>query len=265
MRKLLLFFLIIVSANLQNCANVEDNIIPSENNGGENNGGNSPTTTANLPIKITSSTNIIEIKYDNQDRFIEILKKDHNGYLKEKSIFIYKNDSLKNIKMNSYAYQTENNRFVTFNYSNDTIYVTSEGVGFGINFNYLERLAVNNEGMLLYIKGITPSSDRSFNNDANGNIIFFDNLGHQGTLSYDSSNGIFKSVKLPYWSKAYILGNYISYSLNYNYENNVLSVDYKSNAFVSEEFYYEYNQQNYPERVLHKDNWSEEFEIEYSK
>src|SRR5690606_41792374 len=94
------YFLIIVSANLQNCDNVEDNIIPSENNGGENNGGNSPTTTANLPIKITSSTNIIEIKYDNQDRFIEILKKDHNGYLKEKSIFIYKNDSLKNIKMN---------------------------------------------------------------------------------------------------------------------------------------------------------------------
>lgn len=275
MKKLLLVAFIACSLmNLQSCANYgDDNVAPSGggnngggnngggnngggNNGGGNNGGGGNTTTANLPVKITTGDDIIEFKYNNDDRFTQITKK-RKGSLYEKTDFEYSGDTLKFVK----KLGVNESYTVDFNYSKDTVFITRNSS----NKEYEEKYIIDNQGSLLEIKSYSTTFNRIFNNDSNGNIIFFNNNGHQANLKHDNKNGIFKNVKLPYWAKAYIAAYYIHSSINYNYSNNVVNVDYVSNAWNDEHFTYSYNKDNFPSQVYHSYSSSVAFQIEYSK
>lgn len=99
MKKLLLVAFITCSLmSVQSCANNgDDNIAPDGNNnggsgngngsggnnGGGNNGGGGNTTTANLPIKIITGDDVIEFKYNNDDRFTQITKKQRVLYMRK--------------------------------------------------------------------------------------------------------------------------------------------------------------------------------------
>ena len=270
MKKLLLIAFIACSLmNLQSCANYgDDNVAPSGggnngggnngggNNGGGNNGGGVNTTTANLPIKITIGDDLIEFKYNNDDRFTQITKKT-KGSLYEKTDFQYSGDTLKFIKKNG----ANESYTVDLKYSKDTVFITRNTS----NKKYTEKYIIDNQGRLLEIKSYSTTFNRIFNNDSNGNIIFFNNNGHQGNLKYDNKNGVFKNVKLPYWTKAYIVAYYVSFSLNYNYSKNVVNVDYVSNAWNDEHFSYSYNKDNYPIDIYHSYSFTAAFQIEYTK
>lgn len=170
---------------------------------------------------------------------------------------MYSGDTLKFFKNN----RADASSTVYFTYSKDTVFLTRKTS----SNTYIDKYIVNNQGMLLEIKSYTPTFDRNFNNDANGNIIFFNNNGHQGKLKYDNKNGIFKNVRLPFWAKAHIAAYYINPSINYNYSNNVVKIEYISNAWGEENFSYVYNKDNFPLQVNHSSSSSAAFKIEYTK
>ncbi len=259
MKKLLLVaFLASSLMSLQSCGG-DDNIAPNGgvNNGGGNNGGGGNTATANLPIKITTGDDdVIEFKYNNDNRFAQITKKT-KGSLYEKTDFEYSGDTLKFIK----KLGVNESYTVDFNYSKDTVFLTRNTS----SNKYIDKYIVDNQGVLMEIKSYSTTFNRIFNNDSNGNITFFNNNGHQANLKYDNKNGVFKNVKLPYWAKAYIAAYYIHPSINYNYSNNVVTVDYVSNAWNDEHFSYSYNKDNFPLKVYHSYSSSPAFQIEYTK
>ena len=274
MRKNLLLSLFFTCSlfTFQSCADYnDDNTMPSGNNNGggssgngsgNNNGGGNNTNNANLPIKIKTSGYTIDLKYDNNDRFIEVIRKESNGSFNLKVNLNYSSDTLKSIVALYYNDMSKNT--TNFNYKNDTIYAVRSYEG--ATTKITDKLSVNKQGMLLNIKGHYKTNDRYFNNDSSGNIILFNNNGHEGILTYDSYNGVFSNVKLPFWVKAYVTAYYIHPSLNYNYANNVVSINYNSNNWTDEKFLYTFNKDNYPIQVSHTSSvGTAHFEINYTK
>src|SRR5690606_9061996 len=223
--------------------------------------GGSTTMTANLPIKIhyyNTYAGTKTIKYDDKDRFIEILDRENNKF--ENVFFTYENDTLTQIKTVGNTTYEVLNTTITFTYVKDIIYVQRKTEGY--NTTNMDKLKIDQSGMLLSIVEDTRIN-RQFFYDSNGNMTkWIDLYAEEADLTYNSTNGIFKNVNLPQWAKYYTM-RYISYFFVYSLMNNIQEINYSHNAFNPEKYIYQYNSQMYPE-FMGRDN-QYYYEIEYSK
>src|SRR5690554_7129743 len=268
--KKLLFIAFIASSfiSLQSCGG-DDNIVPNGNNGGGNNGGgnngggnngggnngggnNGNTTTANLPILIEDVTGgKIVFEYDSKDRFQEIekLSPGSSNHLKNLIEFIYSNDTLREIKTIDYTYTT-NNRLInySFSYTNNEVKVDVYDSGQAPGWTeWSDQLLIDDQGRIIqntrgHNSGYGGRIEEFFY-DNNGNIISYNAPPFFYTMTYDSSNAIFKNVNNEQWAIFYVLFHSVGSAYSFNIYNNVIEI---TNANDSQFSNYTYNSENYP-------------------
>lgn len=266
MKKITLLLMIIMCVCFQNCENhTEDNVVPSGNNpgsGGNGNGGGTKMT-ANLPVKIYSYEAVTTIEYDSQNRFSNILYLNQDGPFGyySNTFLTYSNDTLKQIKTDSNYNKEQVTTIFDLSYALDTIFIRNQNNG------NVEKIAISKNNQMVYRKNGLGTA--SFTYDAKGRVLTGEHLEIQlvTTYSYDSTNGVFKNVNLPSWTKHYLAG-IIAGTIFNNCENNVKYISSNFNSVSPVTYYYQYNSNNYPEYVgtsIDGVFQGYSYQIEYSK
>ncbi len=261
MKKLLLVaFLASSLMSLQSCGG-DDSVTPNGggNNNGGNNGGGGNTTTANLPIEIELNYGKLIYEYDSTDRFHKVTfeSKGSTDIITE---FTYSNDVLTELKQT--IGPANDLKVVThsFTYSNNIVNVTIDD-----DYSYnIRQIFTDNQGISL--KTIYTSSrfntiyNEEYSYDNNKNMISFKIDKTTQGMKYDTSNGIFKNVKMPQWSLFYSLFH-INKVLALTINNNPIEISLGPDPYI---FQYTYNIDNYP--ITYNSNYyGETAKVIYSK
>ena len=188
---------------------------------------------------ITNENGYVKFEYDEQNRIIEILDYDKEGYLNETRTLTYFGDDLVKVVCEG-TFRTWTSKFtkngnkiiVTNDYNNRTIYLNADGYP---------------------IKIETKDSDYSYHYN-NGNLTKIleknkeGNTNNSAELKYDTKKTPFYYCKIPKWHKNYIYDNLFPTDIFYT-QNNITKFSAGDGVM---ELKYEYDKAGFPIRVIMK-------------